>query len=391
MSAKNTFLTGALCLILNVGYAARAGDAAGDKVRTQRVPAGGIQPQVAVDGKGVVHLIYFRGQAGAGDVFYVHSTDAGRTFSRPLQVNRHPGSAIAVGNIRGAHLAVGKNGRIHVAWMGSDKARPRALDNATPMLYTRLNDAGDAFEPERNVLQSAAGLDGGGSVAADEKGHVCVVWHAPEPGVRGEDKRRVWIARSDDEGKTFAPEKPAFAEPTGACGCCGMRALADEQGEIYVLYRSAKEQVHRDIYLLTSGDHGADFQGVDLHPWQISTCPMSSMALTRSAAGVLAAWETDGQVYWTRIEPATGKRAPPVSAPGSTGKRKHPVVAANKEGETILGWTEGMDWNQGGSLAWQVFDKQGKPTAERGSARGVPVWSLVAVFARPDGGFTILY
>ena len=391
MSAKNTFLTGALCLILNVGYAARAGDAAGDKVRTQRAPAGGIQPQVAVDGKGVVHLIYFRGQAGAGDVFYVHSTDAGRTFSQPLQVNRHPGSAIAVGNIRGAHLAVGKNGRIHVAWMGSDKARPRALDNATPMLYTRLNDAGDAFEPERNVLQSAAGLDGGGSVAADEQGHVCVVWHAPEPGVRGEDKRRVWIARSDDEGKTFADEKPAFAEPTGACGCCGMRALADEQGEIYVLYRSAKEQVHRDIYLLTSGDHGADFQGVDLHPWQISTCPMSSMALTRSAAGVLAAWETDGQVYWTRIEPATGKRAPPVSAPGSTGKRKHPVVAANKEGETILGWTEGMDWNQGGSLAWQVFDKQGKPTAERGSARGVPVWSLVAVFARPDGGFTILY
>ena len=53
--------------------------------------------------------------------------------------------------------------------------------------------------------------------------------------------------------------------------------------------------------------------------------------------------------------------------------------------------TEGMDWNRGGSLAWQVFDKQGKLTGERGSARGVPVWSLIAVFARPDGGFTILY
>ena len=336
MSAKNTFLTGALCLVLNAGHAAQAEDATGDKVRTQRVPGSGIQPQVAVDGKGVVHLIYFHGQAGAGDVFYVRSDDAGRTFSRPLQVNRHPGSAIAIGNIRGAHLAIGKNGRVHVAWMGSDKARPRAIDGATPMLYTRLNDAGDAFEPERNVLQSASGLDGGGSVAADETGHVYVVWHAPAPGVRGEDKRRVWVARSDDEGKTFAPEKPAFAEPTGACGCCGMRALADEQGEIYVLYRSAKEQVHRDIYLLTSGDQGADFQGVDLHPWQISTCPMSSMSLTRSAAGVLAAWETDGQVYWTRIESTTGKRASPVSAPGSTGKRKHPVVAANKEGETIL-------------------------------------------------------
>src|SRR5947209_16049514 len=39
------------------------------------------------------------------------SEDAGRTFSTPLQVNSRAGSAIAVGNIRGAHLALGKNGR----------------------------------------------------------------------------------------------------------------------------------------------------------------------------------------------------------------------------------------------------------------------------------------
>ena len=35
------------------------------------------------------------------------------------------------------------------------------------MLYTRLNDTGDAFEPQRNVIQKRVGLDGGGSVAAD--------------------------------------------------------------------------------------------------------------------------------------------------------------------------------------------------------------------------------
>jgi hypothetical protein len=50
-----------------------------------------------------------------------------------------------------------------------------------------------------------------------------------------------------------------------------------------------------------------------------------------------------------------------------------------------------MAWDQGGAVAWQVYDKDGRPTARRGRARGVPVWSLVAVFARPDGGFTILY
>jgi hypothetical protein len=67
------------------------------------------------------------------------------------------------------------------------------------------------------------------------------------------------------------------------------------------------------------------------------------------------------------------------------------VVAVNGKGETILVWTEGMGWNKGGSLAWQVYDKGGKPTAERGHAAGVPVWSLVAVFVRPDGHFAIVY
>jgi hypothetical protein len=40
------------------------------------------------------------------------------------------------------------------------------------MLYTRLNDSGQAFEPQRNVLLFAEGLDGGGSVAANNLGNV---------------------------------------------------------------------------------------------------------------------------------------------------------------------------------------------------------------------------
>src|SRR5690606_26418679 len=138
------------------------GAAASPRIVTLRVPEKGIQPQVAVDEGGVVHLIYFRGEPRGGDVFYVRSEDGGATFSRPLRVNSHPGSAVAVGNIRGAHLAVGKNGRAHVAWMGSGKAPPKGGSGEAPMLYARLNDAGSAFEPQRNVIRFAAGLDGGG-------------------------------------------------------------------------------------------------------------------------------------------------------------------------------------------------------------------------------------
>jgi hypothetical protein len=361
------------------------------QVTLLRVPHRGIQPQVAVDAKGTVHLIYYSGSSGAGDIFYIRSEDGGTRFSAPRRVNRRPGSAIAIGNMRGAHLAVGKGGRVHVSWMGSDKSELRAPQKDAPMLYARLDDTGTAFEPERNLIQSAIGLDGGGSVAADDSGNVYVAWHAPEPGSEGEEHRRVWVAHSADEGKTFARERPAFRRLTGACGCCGMRAFADRNGTVYVLYRGATEGVHRDMYLLTSADHGVSFQGEDVGRWDINSCPASTAACAQGARGVLTAWETKGQVYWARIDPEPGKRSLPVAASGASGNRRYPAVAGNVQGETILVWTEGMSWERGGSLAWQVYNTAGEPTAEKGRADGVPTWSLVAVFARPDGGFTIVY
>jgi hypothetical protein len=258
------------------------------------------------------------------------------------------------------------------------------------MLYTRLDDASKAFEPQRNLIQSTgAVLDGGGSVAADGAGNVYVFWHSPAPGKKGEVNRRVWVAVSTDDGKTFAAEKAATDEPTGACGCCGLRAFADRQGTVYTLYRGARTPEQRDMYLLTSAGKG--FKVEDIHPWAISACPMSSEAFAEGPGLVVAAWETQGQVYFARIDPATGTRSAPVAAPGTGNGRKHSAVAVNAKGEVLLAWTEGMGWNRGGAVAWQVYGKDGNPTAERGRAGGVPVWSLVAAFVRPDGRFAVVY
>src|ERR1051326_5945984 len=84
------------------------------KVTLLRTPDKGIQPQVVVDDKGVVHLIYFKGAPRGGNIFYVHSDNGGGNFSKPRRINEQTDSVIAVGNIRGAHLAIGKKGRMHV-------------------------------------------------------------------------------------------------------------------------------------------------------------------------------------------------------------------------------------------------------------------------------------
>ena len=98
-----------------------------------RVPDSGIQPQV-VERDGIVHLLDFAGDPQKGDLNYVTSHDFGQTFSKPIRVNSKPGTAMATGNIRGGQLALGPNGAVHVAWIGSSAALPRAASNSAPVL-----------------------------------------------------------------------------------------------------------------------------------------------------------------------------------------------------------------------------------------------------------------
>jgi hypothetical protein len=363
-------------------------------IRIVRTPNGGIQPRAIMDRAGTLHLLYYSGDHLHGDLFYVKSSDSGITWSSPLRVNSEPGTAIAAGTIRGGQIALGRNGRVYVAWNGSSKSEPKGPLNpesgqhGMPMLYSRLNASHTAFEPERNLMTRTFGLDGGGAVAADSAGHVYVSWHGKTSGAAaGETGREVWIAESNDDGKTFAAERPAWKEPTGACGCCGLAIFADSTGALRILYRAATGNVHRDIYLLTSPDSGSDFGGRKLDTWQINACPMTSMDFAQAGKKIEGAWETGGQVYF---EDLTASNAAPVEATAEGKNRKHPRIAIAPNGETLMAWTEGTGWSRGGSLAWQLYDPAGKPIGKEFTAPGVPAWSFGAVVAKP-GGFLIIY
>ena len=167
-----------------------------------------------------------------------------------------------------------------------------------------------------------------------------------------------------------------------------MAMFADTKGTVRALYRSATENVHRDIYLLTSHDHARSFEGRKLHTWEINACPMSSMSFAEAAGKVEGAWETGAQVYFADL---TRANAVPVSAPEEGKGRKHPRIAVAPGGETLMVWTEGTGWARGGSLAWQLYDSSGKVIGDKGRAVGVPVWSFGAVAAKRTGGFIILY
>lgn len=370
MIIRNGYLSFALLWLVSWSFRVQADD----NVTLLKTPHDGIQPQAAVDAQGTLHLIYFKGEAKAGDLFYVRRASKQKEFTEPLRVNSVPGNAMAIGTVRGGQLAIGKAGRVHVAWNGAG--------HKGGMLYTRLNDAGTGFEEQRNLMRVTSIPDGGCTLAADRTGHVLVAWHAVKTGDKGEDQRKMWVACSADEGKTFATEIPAWQEPTGCCGCCSTRGFADSLGNFYFLYRSATGGDHRDIYLLTSAKENSQFRGKMLHPWKVATCPMSTMSMAEGPGGIIASWDTSGQIYSSSIQPGTLLFSQPQAAPGIGHARKHPSVAVNAQGQFILVWTEGTGWQRGGALVWQVFDRDGNPTETKGRLeQGIPIWGLPTVVA----------
>jgi hypothetical protein len=220
-----------------------------------------------------------------------------------------------------------------------------------------------------------------------------VVWHGHKtPGPQEEIDRGVFVSFSTDDGRTFSPERQVNPPETGVCGCCGLKAYAENNGSLAILYRSANLAGNRDSVLLLSTNYGSTFGSSVLGQWHVPTCPMSTHELGSSQKGLAAMWEKAGQVYFGSFLPGELASAKTIAASGSTDNRKHPTFAFGKASGSpmLIAWTEGTGWEKGGSLAWECYDAQGTPLSA-GRAEGVPVWSFAAAVAAQDESFVLLY
>ena len=349
----------------------------GPDVTVLRAPGDAKLPQVAIDAAGILHLIYYRGSMTSGDLFHVTRAPDATDWSAPQQVNSQPHSVTGVGPIDGGQIAIGPDGRLHVAWFYNDPIR---------FYYTR-SDGNDGFEEEQVLsVKDEAGVESGPTVTADGDGNVYVFWHADA----GEDaRRRVYMAVSRDNGALFELPRPVSPEVEGACACCGLRAVTDDAGAVHVSYRGAGENIHRGMRLLTTADQGRTFSDQLIQPWDVGACPVATTTLSAGPDGTWVAWETEGQVYVADI----ARLDVPASAPGDAEfRRKNPAVAVNDHGDTLLAWGDGPGWQSGGSLHWQLFDEGGRPRGEEGSGtEPIPASSVPTVAARPDGSFVVVF
>ncbi len=358
-------------------------------VLRERLPDNAVQPQVALDGVGGLHRIWLSGDPKSGDIYYQKAIDPSLgTWSSAVRVNTRTGAAIAIGTVRGARLAIGSDLTVHVLWNGSSASKLDDKGNV-PLLYARRPAGATPFEPERNLLGASYGLDGGAALVSTADGGVAAVWHGSPSHAKSEGDRQVYVAFSPDGGVRFEGER-AIAPQSGTCGCCGLSATLSAQGKLLILYRQAIETTQRGMALIVSDIHGEHAGVRELQPWPTATCPMSTSTAIRSHGRSQISWETEGKISVAALDASGQLEDQGIVVSKSTGS-KHPALATNDRGETLVCWTEGTGWQRGGRLSWVVLDAKGQPTVEKGSQPGIPVWGHPAAYAKPSGDFVILY
>jgi hypothetical protein len=359
-------------------------------VELQPAPEGEIQPQVRVDAEGLLHLLTFAPEVGAGEVRYRTSEDAGFVWAPPLRV----GAGAAVDDTRrGARIALGRAGRPHVAW-------PGAPDGAAALLYTRLDGAGGAFETPRDVVTGPAAPDAACAIAADGSGRVWLLWSAP--GATDEElSRSLWIARSNDDGATFEAARALVDEPVGACAA-DAPAIECDGDALYVLYRGAGERNEHGMRLLVSYDGGDTFEGRALDSWTSAKCPTGGSALHPGPLGMMGVWQRAGALsiaHFDGLEArAEQRKLRSLTLGGGPWTFRHRADVSHPA-LAVAGWGEALvvalcDTRQGRELRldWSVYAEDGSWLGSAGEPlERVPDTSLVTGFAREDGTFVVIY
>jgi len=195
----------------------------------QPIAQGGYQSRPAVGPDGVVHAIFpgggFTAQAPPGQpapqalvrpVFYRRSTDRGRTWSDPVEID--PGSAGFSHNRKHLLATDPGSGTLYAVWYGVENTRP-VLGEDTDILMRVSRDGGASWSDVVTINDEAGRpnvrhYDPGISIAPN--GRVDVAWYdfrdspVPEADSEGAPFNRggfqhVYYSSSVDQGRTWSP------------------------------------------------------------------------------------------------------------------------------------------------------------------------------------------
>ena len=142
-------------------------------------------PALAVGQDGRIHIAWEESQNGYWDIYYAYSAD-GKTFSSAVRVND---DIPQTDQVRPA-LAVGGDAKVYLAWQDNRHGN-------WDIYSARSTNNGDTFEQDMLVNIETLGQQADPAIGIDSQGRVHIVWADGQPGTW-----RVEYAHSEGEGFT---------------------------------------------------------------------------------------------------------------------------------------------------------------------------------------------
>src|SRR5438093_10673673 len=171
-----------------------------NRVSAVRIPIAGKVIKAQLGGDGTIHLLLDAPDSPQ----YVMSRDTGTTFSAPISIvdaaAQKPGLKFS-----GWDLAVGKDGRVHVA-MGNNAWKLKLPVEEWSLYYATLEPGAKVFSPVRNLNRKPSE---GFSLAANGRGLVTACFLS--------DKLFTMVSRDNGESFTASAELDPAWNP---CNCC---------------------------------------------------------------------------------------------------------------------------------------------------------------------------
>jgi hypothetical protein len=338
-------------------------------------------PQIAVDARGNINIVWRDNSPGNSSVFFSRSSDGGATFSAPVNLSNNPG-----GSALFPQIAVDSAGNIYVAWFDSSAESPsiffrRSTDGGTTfspsfsgpavrwpiflgvdrsggiyllwaaddssgvpqVIFSRSIDGGATFSnltisnSATGVNTSSVGSSTPGYLALDSTGSINVVWiESASP--RGPNL--ILFSRSTDNGASFSGP----TRVTGSAGTLsGVSALGvDGSGNIHVLWTASNAGVENS-FLSRSSDGGTTFAAENFQSGPSDSFPFGAMAVD-SQGGINVVWNSGGQnpvLYFARSADE-GATFTTQTLEGDNFANPGPASVATDAGGAIdIVWTQG--------------------------------------------------
>jgi hypothetical protein len=300
------------------------------------------------------------------------STDGGKTWTRPRQVN----TAVEAieGEEGGPRLALGKNNRAYVVWSVPNEKGDKTRAN----IRFAMEGSSGGFTPARtlNEVKDTARFPIIETMPDDS---LLVGWL--DRRVDNPTPRSLYLKRLNPMGEELTS---SYKVGGGLCECCRLGiTFADGGKTVYVADRQVSDQQIRNHALRKSTDGGQTFgEPIEISDdgWQVAACPHSGPTIGRDGRGYLyVTWFTLG-----RSEKEAGIYYA-VSKDGGQHFAPRQLVQANTAPE-ILHTTLAVARDGTVYLAWENLDGQGKAQIfMRSLAPDGQTWSPIQQISRTAG------